>query len=776
MTTDTQATPHILPGSIGVRIRLGVLLLLIAVFISLLGIPPMSSLLVTTVLVAITVSGQVLLSWSGFNNLPIGVALVLGVGMLVFLSQVMLASGVPPILSHWGSATTMAFGASWLWRRIARRIPKVLKVQIDQLETAFSIAVFAIAIRQPWLLPFCFSIVLIIWCLRLPPTKTWTLPTGILLVAGGYWLSQLFQFKNWWYYYQSNDAQYFEALGWSTARFGVFEHPGFAGGSIAAYHWLTYAFFGSLSELAGLMPWDALMKIGAPLISFGFASLFIGVTSDWKDSKQAEYWIVATLCVFVMPGIRVDSFAFSMLVGMAFLLAANQAFVRNHQWRTYVLFLVFLPTLFFGKVSTAAVVSLILMFQLVIAKIRRQTFHTGLYLLLIALMAALTLTLSVGNASGQDVTTFSPSLSASLTVLRNLLDTPSFMLQFCLWLVIALNSRKRITSEPNNLYLAVLLATPLLILGWILQAGSRSSFFGEPGIYILTLVLVSRFELRLGRTFSRKCAIYALLLFAGAGLIGFGLPTLLTRLNSRRDVSEWIGDYFWEIVRGTSFTLVISLLVLVLSAARKRPSALLATMLCIALMGFTVGSNLDNFRRIHAVGPSAYENWESNSSAFANVDIRKTGQWVRENTKSDVVLASNNFCCAGIDWWTDAISDLSAYAALPPTETHWGGANYLLPAESQRRFLIQGLRFQIHLSTRDLQEQTRRMTVSLQFANLPSQLDLLTLKGYGVSGFIVNLSLTEHRDWSAFAVEKFRSGDFIYLELKQSETPQYGST
>jgi hypothetical protein len=39
------------------------------------------------------------------------------------------------------------------------------------------------------------------------------------------------------------------------------------------------------------------------------------------------------------------------------------------------------------------------------------------------------------------------------------------------------------------------------------------------------------------------------------------------------------------------------------------------------------------------------------------------------------------------------------------------------------------------------------------------------LKGYGASGYVVNLSLTDNRDWSEFAIEKFRSGEFLYFEL-----------
>ena len=90
----------------------------------------------------------------------------------------------------------------------------------------------------------------------------------------------------------------------------------------------------------------------------------------------------------------------------------------------------------------------------------------------------------------------------------------------------------------------------------------------------------------------------------------------------------------------------------------------------------------------------------------------------------------------------------------------------MLAAETRRRFLIQGLRFQLHVDNTDLPRQIMRMDTSLEFANSPNEQVASDLKAYGVSGYVVNLSLTEHRDWSKFAIERFRSGDFVYLELR----------
>lgn len=93
-----------------------------------------------------------------------------------------------------------------------------------------------------------------------------------------------------------------------------------------------------------------------------------------------------------------------------------------------------------------------------------------------------------------------------------------------------------------------------------------------------------------------------------------------------------------------------------------------------------------------------------------------------------------------------------------------GWCKLSLPVETRRRFLVQGLRFQTGYEPATA-EQIRRMSLSLEFANEPTSQIAADLKAFGVTGFLVNLSLTENRDWSEFAIEKFRSGNFLYLEL-----------
>jgi hypothetical protein len=133
---------------------------------------------------------------------------------------------------------------------------------------------------------------------------------------------------------------------------------------------------------------------------------------------------------------------------------------------------------------------------------------------------------------------------------------------------------------------------------------------------------------------------------------------------------------------------------------------------------------------------------ETSIPRFGTSDLIAVGKFIRDNTNQEMVLASNNFYL----------------------EQEQGGFNYLLPAETQRRFLMQGLAFQTGLATPST-EQIQRMNLSIEFADQPTALVLQRLKDYGVKGFVVNLALTDHSDWSKFATQSFRSGDFVFLVL-----------
>ncbi|NDC49412.1 MAG: hypothetical protein EBZ61_10120 [Micrococcales bacterium] len=742
--------------------RLGISLILTTLFLALLGVHPVSSLTVTLVLAAITWFGHVILSWAGFENLPLAVALLLGMGMLVFVSQFLLVMNLPAWGAHWGTVAIMTLGAIRLSRSSDVCALRLTAKQAEELEMGLLVAAIVLSARQPWIIPFASAVGLVVYGSHLMRINRWTLLMSISVVAGALWFSQSLRVENWWYYYQGNDAQFFEAISWSTSKWGIFEDPGFVGGSIASYHWLTYAFLGSLSHLAALAPWIALMKIGPLLLALGFASIFINVASQRLDSPRTMRLSIAAICVIVMPTTRVDSFSFSILIAMAFVLTAVQTPVGRNRRKTAAVLSLLAMTLLFGKISTAAVVVVVLATEWTITRIRgKDASPLPLVALSVCVLTFVTYLFLTKDGSSQ-VATFQPSFSASLNELQQLLGSSNISVQFCLWLFLTIFSRRHTQFDSNSINLALLLCTPVLIVGWIFQAQSTSIYFGTPAIYLLTLMFVGRIELTAGWGHSKRHQFGTLLIIITAFFIGFNNKRILEIANSRWGVAGLIGDYVWSIFEQSGHIYVIAIVVVAVGCIFRRRDWLLAASFVTAALAATAGFNMNVFRETDS---NNYLNWPANSAPFANDDLRSVGLWIRKNTTPEVVLASNNFCCAGDDWWQAIALEPAEHLREASGETKWGGANYLLPAETRRRFLAQGLRFQTWQGMPTL-DQIARMSVSLQFANSPSPEVVERLRLYGVSGYVVNLALTEHRDWSPFAVELARTGDFVYLELR----------
>ena len=189
-------------------------------------------------------------------------------------------------------------------------------------------------------------------------------------------------------------------------------------------------------------------------------------------------------------------------------------------------------------------------------------------------------------------------------------------------------------------------------------------------------------------------------------------------------------------------TVLILSVVTVLRLTDRILSLSLKTILTsfILISGGLFGLKVNDFFFNLNNSTSFYSLEETSLPRFGTSDLIAVGGFIRNNTSPEIVLASNNF-------YSDQFQ---------------GGFNYLLPAETQRRFLMQGLAFQTGLAEPST-EQIQRMNLSLESADQPSALVLKRLKEYGVEGYVVNLALTDRRDWSEFATEAFRSGDFVFL-------------
>lgn len=716
----------------------------------LLKIPIKSAIVLVYVLTVIAGAGQTIATKVGYNGVGVGIGSVVGIGTFTFAVQLLLLLGTPSALAHWSVVlvltTVLIFGR---FRRSNPPIMSEVRHQTD-IHMAASVALVVATLRQPWLLPFtCVVVAFGIWLQGKKLTAKFFFISSILATLG-WFASSLLRPNLWWYFDSLVDSQFFESLSWSIARWGIFEHPGFVGGSIAKYHWLTYAFFGGLSELAQLPPWFALLKIGPLFIYFLLAHLMIASAKESVSPRLAWHWIVIVLGILAARSQVLDSWAFSIPVAFTFL-HSTKLKTSASKVHLSAFWSLLSATLLFAKTSTAVVVVVILGVKLLLD--REKPTLPKLIPLASLIFSGIALAIPImGGPANSMFGMPNYSITGIIDFLVSLVSAERFFPNLLICMSSALLLRSLLKTRIGSTGFAVaILALPSLLLSTLFYAEDTSTLLatvqqGSAEYFLFTQIFLLTIFCSIGmlgldtRTVFQKTKNQNWLIL-GISLIGlvagfswryFGIGLLIGRAASLEILSVLV------IVLILSVVTVLRLTEGIFSSSHK---AILASF--VLMSGALFGLKVNDFFFNSNNSTIYYSLEETSIPRFGTSDLIAVGRFIRENTNHEIVLASNNFY----------------------SEQFHGGFNYLLPAETQRRFLMQGLAFQTGLADPST-EQIQRMNLSIEFADQPSTLALNRLKEYGVEGYVVNLALTERRDWSEFATEVFRSGNFIFMMLK----------
>jgi hypothetical protein len=714
----------------------------------LLEIPLRSAIILVYVVAVIAGVGQKIAMKVGYSG--VGVGAVVGIGAFTFSVQTLLIIGAPSALAHW--SVVLAMTTVLIFGRFGRGNPlkmSEIRHQTD-IYMAASAALVVATLRQPWMLPFtCVVVATGIWLQGKKLTAKSFLISSILATLG-WFASSLLRPNLWWRFYSLVDSQFFESLSWSIAKWGIFEHPGFVGGSIAKYHWLTYAFFGGLSELAQLPPWFALLKIGPLFIYFLLAHLMIASAKESVTPRLAWHWIVIVLGILAARSQVVDSWAFSIPIAFAFLQSTNlKTSASNVHLSAFWSLLS--ATLLIAKIPTAVVVVAILGVKLLLD--REKPTLPKLIPLASLIFSGIALAIPILRTPSTSLFAIPGySLNALNDLLVSLISPERFFPNLLICVSSALLLRSLLKTRIGSTGFAVaILALPSLLLSTL--------FYAEDTSTLLATVQQGSAEYFL---FTQ---IFLLTIFCSIGMLGLDTRTVFQKTKSQNwlilgiSLIGLVAGFSWRyfglgllIGRAASLeilsVLVIVLILSVVTVLRLTDrifSFSLKTILTsfILVSGGLFGLQVNDFFFNLNNSTIFYSREETSLPRFGTSDLIAVGRFIRDNTNHEIVLASNNFYL----------------------EQEQGGFNYLLPAETQRRFLMQGLAFQTGLADPST-EQTQRMNLSIEFADQPSEFALKRLKEYGVKGYVVNLALTDRRDWSEFATELFRSGNFVFMMLK----------
>lgn len=738
-------------------------------YLVLLELPAQSALLVMITVASIVVSGHLIATNFEIECVSLGSSFIIGAGLFVIAGQVVLLLKVPPISAHW-----IAISGLLLWGSTLRKIQPALRPSLkpryaDQVMMALAVSLFVFSTRQPWLMYYAVPLIFLERAIQFKRLSFCFRALLVASVAFGWVAAYFARPDRWWYLYQTNDTAFFETIGWSISHWGLFDFSGFTGESMSGYHWFSFALFGAISHVSGLEPWDALMKIATPLLYFFLIGAFgsaRNVTSSWY-----RYSLIAVGVMSLQLGVF-SSFGFSILAACAFM--SLHLTSRTHTHRTKFVLVLALTSfvLFLSKTSTAVVVALFLIAEIIfVGKNRRSSVVSLVTLSTVSIFIFMAL---FRQKSPSDWLYFKVDALGELADnLARLLATPALVAQYILWLtalwVAAAGARVAINR----------LAQVGAVLGIVVsfsfsQVADEWEYFGFAAISLATFLLVNyfaRIDENVGNPAISRTqfqGIFFVGLFALA--IGLTFSTIAQRLNAAIAVSRFTGDHIWLILESSApLYLILCAICIGICLANNRLVRLIP-LTPLLILFFLVGSSLMGYRAISSLGYERYtEPIEGTGypslKALPTTDMTALGDYIRSNTPPEVVLASNYFCCPGAEWLTSQLASgpVSQITSVYDLFELWGGVDYRLVATTRRRYLTQG---NFHIGKYPTTEQMNRIQLSLDFANRPTGGSVYELKAKGVTGYIVYLPNTNQRTWSEFAIERFRSGNFVYLEFQ----------
>jgi hypothetical protein len=714
-----------------------------------------------------------------------GIALLLSIDFLVTRLE----------FSHWISLLILFFAGYFFQtnRKGYLQIPDEVdsRTSPSSLLISFSIALLTFNLRALWAIPIAAS--LLVWAISKSNRKMYSV---LFLLLG---LAFLLHYGKTWQLATSNDAGFYESLSWSIIEFGQTDHPGFAGGfsqgPLSAYHTAAYSFSGLASFFSGLEPYEFINQFGPLVNSFVLATCLL--TFLRKRDLGFGIAITAILVTFILPSGNYNSWSFSLVI--LFVFAKINFDVHETRSLSKMRLVQIIPIFMIGMLTifskgtmllpVLAVTASSIAFQVSKREVTKDSFRTvAVYTTLIAcfIFFAWWKFLRVDTGLGGGISTGSSLWSSSQdigfyqTFLSHRFRSFTLLSAFAvLGLNIFLIKRSKSNKLPFDFWLIIsLFASLFLFVAFIPSDFRVDEYVGSAHLGLMIVFTCLRSYLFLSDTEARSgllnrasyftvvisifvyVPIYRLIIIPRSG----DLWEFLTSISPATKVLYFlITENLWLSV--LVFSSLIAILFQFINIILQKPSSfaimipvLVPLLACLSLRAdnvtdfFRSGTNLNKSFFISPDG--------SNSAPNPTGDLLALGNFVRQNTPSNSIFASNNFCCAG-DTWFESILDEPSYTG----ESALGGANYLLPASLQRRFLIQGPRFQINCCINQFPDHIKRMRLSLQFANNPSTAILNELKQYSVEFFVVNKLLTDFSDWRDFSTTIYENDEFILLRI-----------
>ncbi len=576
----------------------------------------------------------------------------------------------------------------------------------------------------------------------------------------------------WWI--NSDDYQFFESLQISLARYGLRDHLGATGISITDYHLFAYAWTGLVDRLSGAPTWVILNRVAPVVVSVALSALVWSFLSREGVHRPKVHFLLASL----YPILFIFSFGSpSSIVGRIFLLAAvfywtdrNTAVIHWSRIPLGALFTVFVIG---TKTSNAPIIFLGLGALVLIGIATNQPWKwISLTDLLIATVTgAFYYFLFLQNPYGATMIWVEPfgfakQIFGDLRVLNGLsliviggIASSAYMFIPLLGMIIFWFHRQLRSSMLGYFALPIF---PLLVMYLLFIGGhiGTASYFVNSTLSVMLLIALLAVSRSLLET---KPTAVSFIVFSMTGF-ATGLATyyMLENLNSG-------GRYamFGRAVASARWILpaVIGIFWFIYDVGKTRKPRRMMTLLSLVLTGTICASATASAIDLYRTAKQPNMPASIAESVIGTPDEIAAARWMESNLPIDAIIASNHFCgsekCFGSNWFNAQV-DLVPYSL---GGSMFGGSNFLLPAYSERRFLIQGPRFLWGLNNPPAWA-IDRMSATLNFANSPNEHSLTALRKFDVEYFVVDLESTTQRTWTPFGRLLYQNPSFAILQLQ----------
>ena len=553
----------------------------------------------------------------------------------------------------------------------------------------------------------------------------------------------------------TDDYSYLEALRVHLAEFGIWQS--FGPTNISLYYWISPAWVGQISQVTLAADWLVVTRVSTLLFSLSLAATTIclvdGLPSREVRTSSRIVSVAALMYIFVSTGIDfsgTSTFAvFSICSSLIFitLRAAELLFPRRSWLLIALLVLATVFTKFMAAPVSASLVSVVVVGH----KLANRRFRL---MALVALIPVLCIAFVVflegtNNAiSRGDDPLWKLASAEDLMVPRAMLELAphafSFLLPVLLtvlvWSVVGHETSR--TFVFGSFLLTSLCFTFVSLL--VIRPGHASdivNYFAKPAMYFaVSVVAATTILFTRNHLFAAGIGVASSLVFVPQ--LGFS-DRVLSRVGL---FGETIESQHVVATQGlpVAFGILIAIIVSGYQQWSRKSTpgqslrAIVVTALLVVVSIVSIQTAVGTAFRTFSVNTQKFGARDSGfvASVMGDPDLEDVGRWLRKNTDSSVVIATNDIC------------EIRPGEMLYDTDymCHRFANDHTLARTSHRRFLIVGPRF--HYENRVLRDSYVR--ASLKFGETLADADRDTLLQLGAKYFILCQSCTRREASDSF--------------------------